>query len=206
MEKTRETQMLRKKEFWGVIVLILGLILLVQNLEFIDYATRQTINHLWPILLIIIGFAILARNRSSVSTKRDRSDTPERQGIPYSGQRTRQLFGDLNIMAGGDEIDGREYTTVFGDLDLNLLGVALKPGSNRLGLSAVFGDIAVLVPGNIELTVRAVTGFGDLSVFGQRQSGFGSTLTYTSPAHNETESTIQIVARTRFGNVSVNRV
>jgi predicted membrane protein len=195
--------MINKREFWGAIILIIGLILLVRNLDFIDYTTRRTIGNLWPVVFILAGIAFLiTQKRRRVQFGSVKIDGSTGADISPSSQ-MRRVFGDITINADGMDIDDTNYSTTFGDLHLNLSGARLKTGSNRIDSSAVFGDIVIIIPGDIEVMAYASSTFGDLYVLGQAASGLSKRLKAQTDGYDSAEKKIQIFAGTTFGSIKI---
>ena len=53
----------RKGLGWGIILLFFGLILLLVNLDIIDWSVFSSFWVLWPLLLVVAGVSVLARHR-----------------------------------------------------------------------------------------------------------------------------------------------
>jgi hypothetical protein len=75
-------------------------------------------------------------------------------------ERCTAIFGDLR-QAGPWRVPyvGR-WSTVFGDIDLDLREAVVSHARIHLEASSVFGDVTLLVPQGVRVDVRARTGFG----------------------------------------------
>jgi len=195
--------MLNKREFWGAIILIVGLIFLLGNLDFIDYSTRRFIRNLWPLILIIVGIAFIIRHSGHKGKNNWVKDGfSNRSGENIHGS-TSRVFGDSNIETKNVEIDGLDYSSVFGDMSLNLAEAKLKTGINKIYVSATFGDITVIVPSDMEAKAYGATTFGDLYVLGRSASGISNRLTMQSDGYDNATDKVYISATTTFGDVKV---
>ena len=105
--------MVNKKEFWGLLLLIVGIVLLISNLDFLDYSVRRFMRDLWPLILIVIGIALIVRYAKGQKSSEDA--TQVFSGGQTIGQ-TSKVFGDLNINLKDSEIDGLNFDTTFGDI------------------------------------------------------------------------------------------
>jgi len=193
--------MINKREFWGLLILIVGLVLLLSNFHFIDYSVRHFMRNLWPLILIVIGVALIVRHTRRKTVVSDDS------GQVFSGERIAgdisKTFGDLNIDLNGREIDGLDTSTTFGDMTINLAGAKLKSGINRIRLSGVFGDMIVIVPSNIEAFAYATNTFGDIHIFGKMQSGISNSLQNQTEGYEAATVKVHISAGTTFGDVKI---
>lgn len=195
--------MLNRREFWGAIILIIGLIFLFGNLEILDYSVRRFIRNLWPVILIIVGIAFIIRHTGRKGKNNWAKDNFfYRTGDHIHGSISR-VFGDSDIEARGIEIDGLDCTSVFGDLSLNLAEAKLKSGINKVYVSTTFGDITVIVPSNMEAKAYGATTFGDLYVLGRSASGISNNITMQSDGYDNTADKVYITATATFGDIKV---
>jgi hypothetical protein len=172
--------------WWGVILIILGALFLMENLDLmsIDVAVRDY----WPVLLVLWGVWMLTRGGPrSRRARRGFGGELHDNGSPAAGDppsasgegpsasapsgswgaataagSANNLFGDLRERTAADTAG---YTTVFGDLDIAMESPAFRGGS----LSTVFGDArldlshATIAGGEQRLKVTGV--FGDTTVW-----------------------------------------
>lgn len=180
----------------GIILVVIGGIFILDKFYFLQFHAF----HLWPVILIILGIALIARhaNRGKYD---QHSDKPTLQ---MHGSHSK-VFGDSNFEASGIEIDGFRSSSVFGDTILNLAGARLKPGLNKIDLSGTFGDITVIVPNNIEASANASSTFGDVYVFGRASSGMSSRLQHQTEGYDTASSKLNIWAGITFGDIKIYR-
>ena len=67
----------------------------------------------------------------------------------------------------------------------------------------VFGDLHVLVPKDIELSVTTHSVFGDVRVLGNVKSGFGQQISYSTPNYAGAMKKLRIISNQVFGDVKV---
>ncbi len=195
--------MLNRREFWGAIIILIGLIFLLGNLEILDYSTRRLIHNLWPIILIIIGVAFIIKHSGRKGKDHWYKDSFSHQTTLNMRGSSSRVFGDSNIEAKGVEIDGLECSSVFGDMSLNLAEAKLKSGVNKVQVSTTFGDITVIVPNNMEAKAYGATTFGDLYVLGRSASGISNSITMQSDGYDNATDKIYITATATFGDIKV---
>jgi len=176
--------MINKKEFWGFLILIVGLVLLLSNFHFLDYSVRRFLRDLWPLIIIAIGVAMILRHFGKGS-----ETSGEGQQIPL-----RNL-----------DIDGFSGSTTFGDNTVNLSGGKLKSGVNRIRVTCIFGDITIVVPANIEALAYGSSTFGDVYIFGKTDTGMSSRLQNQTDGYETAASKVHITTGTTFGDIKVIR-
>lgn len=196
----------RGDAFIPVAVLVGGAAIMAGHLH-IGHVNGWTL--VWAGLILFIGLEILAP-----SLGRGRRRT-ERWGV-----------GDLNIgpigpvgpgitIDAGDPAPGRRWGAAdgphhhlnhaIGDLRLDLSEVQLPPGESRWTVSALIGDITVLVPEGLAVDVEAEVRVGDIRLFHQRADGFARRLEYTSPGYSDAAQKVSIRASLLVGEVTVRR-
>jgi len=195
--------MFKRKEFWGTLIIVLGLLILLNNLDLIDYPAKYLFRDIWPVILIIVGLALIFRQSRS-KTVSMAHDFEVHSGDSLNRHHS-NFFADNNVDARGANIDGMSYSTVFGDTTVNLSGGILKNGSNRLVVSATFGDVTVIVPADMEASAYSSTTFGDIYAFGKTASGISSSLTASTDGFDTAEPKVHITASTTFGDVKIYR-
>ena len=195
--------MVKKREFWGILILLAGVVLLLSNFPFFDYSVRHFLRNLWPLLLIAVGIALIIHHATKRET--DPGDTfqmPPGQGFVGGISKT---FGDIRVELKDREIDGLSVSTVFGDNTISLSGARLKNGINRLMVSGVFGDITVIIPSNMEVFAYGSTTFGDVFILGKTETGISNHLQGQTDGYDTAGAKVHISAGTTFGDVKIFR-
>ena len=195
--------MLKSRQFWGAIIVIIGLIFLLDNLEAIDYSVGRFFADFWPVILIIIGATLIFKAVRSRGRSREFLSSTESEVIME--RHISKVFGDQNIETRGIEIDGFDCSTTFGDTSVNLSGAKLKQGDNRLDITSVFGDITIIVPGDFQARAHGSTTFGDVHIFGRSASGIPNNLTAQTDGFDRAASRLIIATRATFGTIKVHR-
>ena len=162
----------------GVILGVIGSVLLLWT-----HGLTTLVGLLWPVLLIGLGLWLLTRQArpSSESVRGTRVIAP--------GDEVVVVFNDRDVRAPAAPFGGQAVTTVFGDLDLDLLDAQIE-GRVTMPVTAVFGDVALVVPADWRVTVSGPELLGDVSVVRQQE-----------PASDAPELHIKVVCI--FGDIKV---
>jgi len=195
--------MFNRREFWGGVIILIGLIFLLDNLEFINYSTQRFIHNLWPIILVIIGIALIIRHSGQKGKERYDKSKATYQPDGTISRSVSRVFDDMYIETKGLEIDGMDYSLVFGDMTLNLSEAKLKEGVNHIYASTVFGDITVIIPAGMEVKAYGSNTFGDLYILGRSASGISKNLTRQTDGYDTAASKIYLSATTTFGDIKI---
>lgn len=194
-----------RREFWGAVLLIVGIILLLSNLDFIDYSFRKIIHDFWPVLIILLGVYLIALSLRKREKNQDFVINLSSDSSTHSGNKYSHVFGDIKLETKDIEIDGLESSTVFGNTFLSLAGAKLKPGLNRINIGTTFGDITVIVPERMEASASATATFGNLHVFDRMADGISNRLTAQTSGYEAASSKLQISTAATFGDIRIYR-
>jgi lia operon protein LiaF len=124
----------------------------------------------WPLILVAIGVSILF-GKANMSWSRDgrrRKFQFETGGRSWTIGDIRQGYGDpwqLN--------EDLELNRGIGDIKLDLTTAEILPGTYRINVHGGIGDVMIRVPDNVNCSVVASAGIGDVEVFGEFRSGLG---------------------------------
>jgi len=134
----------------GAIVIGLGVLFLIGSITGIRLGRI-----FWPLVLIGIGVWMLWRPRvvdSNVNIEQ-------------------RLLGDIK-RSGAWAVEETEFWLGVGDADLDLTDADIPLGNTRLRFYGFVGDIDVLVPEGVGVSVKATAFVTDAKVFGQHEDNF----------------------------------
>jgi predicted membrane protein len=196
----------RRSYTGGLIILIVGILLLLNNLDILNFG--DAIATYWPLIIIIVGVNILFRHRSFPSAASDDNasnafSSSSTQKATGSVVNNSSVFGDVDLRVDSTDFRGGKISNTFGDMNIDLSGVQLADGEYSLAISGVFGDVHVLIPKNIEISVMARTVFGDVRVLGNTKTGIGQEITYLSENYSAANKKLKLFCNQVFGDVRV---
>jgi hypothetical protein len=157
----------------GVLLLVVGVALWLWTLGVAD-----SLDLLWPVLLLTLGVWLLTRRRREPTSPTVTSS--DDLVVVFDDRDTRVPPGGLAI---------RSVTTVFGDLDLDLRDAVID-GRARLQVTTIFGDVDVVIPHGWRVTVSGPEVFGDVR-------------TLTSPDLPGDAPVLDLQVLTLFGDLDV---
>ncbi len=189
----------------GFILVGLGILFLLDTLDIAKFG--NLISTWWPLILILVGFNILRRQKQEKREKigdtaenvfGDSSHNVNANSISYSN-----VFGDLDVKVTSHEFRGGFVSTTFGDSVIDLSGSELVDGESLLRIDGVFGDVHLLAPKNCGILVTAKTVFGDVKVMGERKTGFAQEIIQKSPDYDTSPKKLKLYMNLVFGDVMV---
>ncbi len=208
------------RSFWpGIILLVLGVLFLLDNLEVASFS--HLITTYWPLILILVGISILLRatrfpSQTASSLGRGEFTRPPEQPFsttaPQAGASfvassdiisQTSVFGNISIKPVSKNFKGGALSAIFGNIDLNLTSAELAEGEHHLGLNGVFGSIHVTLPKDMAVSVRSNCLFGNLKVLDQTRGGIGSEIVYKSENYDSSTRKLNINASQVLGDIKI---
>ena len=175
----------------GVLIVLAGGLLLLRNLDLLEF-TIPAIIFKWQSILIIIGLilAVSSTNRSTgfiliiiggiglypsfwplvlvlVGLYLLLGHFRPRKSI--ESEYNKEDFNDVSIFGGGkkhyqsDNFKGGSITAIFGGSEIDLLNCKLAEGEHVLEIFAIFGGTSILAPGDWRIEINTVPIFGGFS-------------------------------------------
>ncbi len=186
-----------RQMFWGIVLVVIGLLFLLENFGYADVG--DIFADYWPVILIIIGFSLITRKRSTPREIHLREASQSGSDLLHQSN----IFGDINIKTTSSNFTGGSLSTVFGDCDIDLSSAGFAEGDHELHIHSVFGDSLILLPEGAAVTISANSVFGSLRMFDKQKGGFSSNLQTTTPAYDTTSRRMRIKISKVFGDVRV---
>ncbi len=194
----------RKSYIGPMIMIIFGLLFLLNNLDILDFGHAMSV--FWPLIIIVIGLNIIFRQKKEKFEKQHTEEnvfsTPS-QAINTSYITNSSIFGDVDIKILSEEFKGGAISGIFGDTYLDISNVKIAEGDHTLQLNGVFGDIAIILPKDIEVAIFARSVFGTIRIYDNAKSGIGQQLSYATPNYSSSTKKMRITLSQVFGNVGV---
>lgn len=138
----------------GIFGLIIGVLLLLSQLEVIDVSWVWKITV--PAVLVIIAIKMIVNG----SQKKEKGeDDGVRIVTPEKAPSTCAIFGGKDINFDGQVFEGAELTAVFGGLDCNLSNAIIEKDCKIQAVSFC-GGIDITVPRNVNVVLESTSVFG----------------------------------------------
>ena len=151
-------------KLWPGILVVVGTVLLLSNLDLWDWGFGQ----LWPLLLVIIGASMLFGNRSRRRRRRHRGrstgqtgDAENRESVNTSSElRAASVFGGVKEQVTSQSFQGGQVSAIFGGMELDLREAALGDEEVVIEATVVCGGIELKVPKDWLVNIQTTTLFG----------------------------------------------
>jgi len=165
-------------KFGGFIVLIVGALLLVHNLE--SVALFQHISF-WPVILILVGLWFLFRGG-------DRPAVVDKDSI-----NTVALFSGASSKVVSQDFKGGSSVTMFGGAEIDLREARMSGSEAKFDIFAMFGGADLYIPEDWQVIIKGLPLFG----------GLDNKTSSSPPESGEEQPTLIINYLALFGGVDV---
>ncbi len=184
--------------FWGFIILIFGLLLLLQNFDIISVG--DVIATWWPALLVLWGWSIIRKHSRTVKPAAPGAPWPDIQQELINES---HVFDNVYCTTHSTHFKGGSISTVFGNTVVDLSPATVAEGTHELRLHSVFGDSRLTIPRGMAYAITVNTLVGTAMVFGQRRGGFASDAHIASDGYADAPARLVIVISKIFGDLNV---
>lgn len=174
--------------FWGGILVILGILFLLSNLQIVPFGMADVFRFGWPLFLILLGVLVLVPGSGRGWTWTPGMGTGKRDET-FNGQEVH----DLNLSHG------------LGDYDIDLTHAIFPPGTAHIKSSHGLGDMKIRLPPNLPVKVKATVGIGEVSVLGEEAEGMGASVERKSSDFDTASSRLELEATLGIGDLGVVR-
>ncbi len=185
--------------FWAVIIILVGLLLLLNNLNYIDIGDLS--RDYWPVILILVGIFLLIkreRRHDIEDFTSDKDITSDKAILQQSN-----VFGDLKVNITSQNFQAGKFNTTFGDIVLDLEKLDFSDGEKLLDVQGVFGDIKISLKKELPVFIRANVTAGEIKIFDQKADGLLKEMTYQSDNYQTASKKLKISISQVFGEIKV---
>lgn len=165
----------RSTKFWNLIVILVGVLLQLNRLDYLEFNVFRLF---WPIILILVGINMIffsgkkSNNNYSYNYNNDHGE-----GSDYSKGEKKKWRGNVSfedrinhfIMLSGlesnnqsQEFKGGKISTILGSIELDLRGAKLYENEVYLEANAFLGGIDIRVPDNWRVEVSGTPLLGGM--------------------------------------------
>lgn len=186
---------------WGVLLIAAGALLLA----------RQADVRLPPPEAIVAGALILVGLLLLVQSRRGLNSglllavllsgvlaVASEANVGYDG-----AFSERVVAVGRAEDLDDSYGQAFGQLSLDLRGMAFPEGTTEVTVSVAFGSAEIFVPRDVSVQIEATTLSGSSQVRGQEVGGFGVDTTRSDTGYANASKRLLIHVTTLLGSTEV---
>lgn len=185
--------------FWGLLLISLGAIFLLDKLDIMEVGDFFRI--FWPVILIVIGLKlILNRNANGSAESSKKNLTLSEQTVKYS-----KVFGDVKLRLDNQDFNGGSISATIGDIDIDLSQSNIKSGEKNLSLNGVIGEISVILPKTLKVSVKANVTVGDVKILDTADDGFFINRTYQSEGYETAKKKLYISVSQVIGDIEIRR-
>lgn len=172
---------------FATLLLVIGAYLLAPRLGYeIDIVPWSV---LWPIMLIILGIALM--NRTNV----------------FSSQNSRSsLIGEVSRGGSSWYLEDMSFRHGIGEVRLDLTHAIIPDKTIDIDIQGMIGEVTIFLPANLPLRADCYTSIGDITVLEHSEEGLSKHLVMQTPDYDEATRKLNLTVRWKIGEVSVRRL
>jgi len=115
----------------------------------------------------------------------------------------RGSVGDQRHTVAGEVVPEAEYRLLAGTLVLDLRDLDVPAGLTEVSVSTVLGEVRVLLPEDVAVSVSARVAAGDIRVLDERHDGMGVSTQVTTPGFDTADQQLRLTVGVGLGSVRV---
>ena len=168
----------------GVLLIVIGAIFLIARI--FDVSVWGII---WPLGLIGVGVWLLFRHRHIDS------DTTVNQ----------KFLGDIQRQ-GAWQVTNEEIRVFIGDIDLDMTQADIPTGETRINVFGFIGDVDILVPKSVGISVASSGFITDAKIMGQKEDKFLGSINKASDNYQKAKQKIKLETTYFINDITVKQV
>jgi len=190
----------------GVVILLLGLLVLLKNINMVDVGVLEIIRTYWPLLLIVLGIeSIRISQKYRRKFQRWKEEMKPEMGPEMEGGEIRIIrkFGSYRFDFKNKELRSGRIELGFGEVLLDIRDAIIPEGNNILRILSRCGSVKIRANKEQPLMIQAKVFMGDARIFESRQSGFSPEVEYKSDTFETSPAKLTLQIKHSMGEVVV---
>jgi lia operon protein LiaF len=188
----------------GLIIVAIGGLMLLDSFGFINFNFWRMVGKLWPVILIVIGLLIILER-----DKLKNHDEPiEKEPDSKSGDKSKEstafgIIGDIRLAGFTEVPDTIDKSLLIGDIVIDLSNARLPEGECHISVSALIGDIDIILPANFPVAANLSCLIGETTMDRRKSEGIAANIKHEDDHYANAPSRLSIHSRALIGDISV---
>lgn len=186
---------------FGSFLAIFGSLLLLDRFDMIAFKFSD-IGKLWPLLIVYLGFLMFRHSFGHsiiVNQHKKEKDKKFYKNSSFS-------IGNYEYTQPNWKVEPLYLTNLAGDFYLDFTKAFIPDKETPITISALAGDVHILMPENVEFNVDASVKAGDIDIAGQSVEGINRSLTYKTADYDNAIRKINFTLKLKAGSVRVDLI
>ncbi|MBU1317653.1 MAG: cell wall-active antibiotics response protein [candidate division Zixibacteria bacterium] len=179
----------------GAALIVVGMLLVLDNLYVIRFDFWDTIGRFWSVALIAVGIWLIYRQ----------AGCKVGDATPSEAGRITRVVGQIRTKPDSIHDRGLDVQLGAGSIEIDLTETNLREGENSVAASVGLGEVVVKLPAEIACNVSGSCGIGDVHVFSDSSDGFSPRVNQTDPDYDSAPKKIKVTAKSGLGDVKISR-
>ncbi|MEN2767707.1 cell wall-active antibiotics response protein LiaF [Ornithinibacillus xuwenensis] len=187
--------------FWGSFFFIFGALLLLDRFEVISF-TFNDVFKLWPLLIVYFGFMFIGKStrpKVIIESSSEKNDKENHNSSFFT-------VGNHEFNQPNWKVEPTTIKTLAGDFYYDFSKAYIPEKEIPITISALAGDVHILIPENLEFQVNASVKAGDIDIVGQTVDGINRSLKYVSTNYDNATRKLDLTLKLKAGSIRVDSV
>ncbi|TFB22082.1 hypothetical protein E3U55_07205 [Filobacillus milosensis] len=124
----------------------------------------------------------------------------------YHINKRKHLISDLNFSADNWKVKDMDIWTGIGDLNFDFSKGYIPNQETKIRLRGYIADIQMKLPENVAYRIYANINLGEVTIFDEERSGFGSSISYESENYETATKKIEFHLDYKIGDIKIHSV
>ncbi|KIL45609.1 cell wall-active antibiotics response protein LiaF [Jeotgalibacillus soli] len=203
------------KLFFGLFFTAYGSLLILAIFKIVDFSYGDWWR-LWPLLLIALAISIFTSRgkihiTSDVEALKNFTSKPHDQYEKSYGKTSKKIevfsVGEVKYNSPNWSLESMRVHKAVGNYYFDLSKAYVPEGETVLYVTGWVGDVKMLIPEDLSISVEADVNVGEVRIFGNHTEGpKGNSQTYTSSDYENAHKKVLIKIDIRIGSIRIDRV
>ncbi|SES69948.1 lia operon protein LiaF [Oceanobacillus limi] len=186
---------------FGSFFFIFGTLLLLDRFEVISFVFKDVFK-LWPLLIVYFGFLFIGKSKGPnviITSGGDKKSKSHYNGSIFT-------VGSHEYNQPNWKVEPMNLSNLAGDFYLDFSKAYIPEKEIPIKISALAGDVHLLIPENIDFRVHASVKAGDIDVVGRTADGINRSLQYETENYHMATRKLDLHLKLKAGSIRVDYV
>ncbi|TQS76616.1 hypothetical protein DX933_00485 [Ornithinibacillus gellani] len=190
----------------GSFLFIFGSLLMLDRFDVLNFVFGD-IFKLWPLLIIYVGFSIIGfSSRSKRYKTYVNKNYDDIKDAKYKETVSKFSIGDYEYNKPNWKVEPMYLNTMAGDFYLDFTKAFIPETTTPITISALAGDVHIIIPESVEFRVHASVKAGDIKIVGEEVDGINRSLEFETNDYTNAERRLDFRLKLKAGSIRVDYV
>ncbi|MFD1037676.1 cell wall-active antibiotics response protein LiaF [Virgibacillus byunsanensis] len=186
----------------GSFFFIFGTLIMLGRFDVIEFAFKD-IFKLWPLLIVYFGFLFISHSNGKKKIYVDTGNNKSKKS--YTGGSSFSV-GNHEFNQPNWKVEPMNLNNLAGDFYFDFSKAFIPEKEIPITISALAGDVHILIPENVDFRVNASVKAGDIVVAGRNVDGINRSLRFKTNEYETAVRKLDFTLKLKAGSIRVDYV